>query len=283
MRPGSPNTVAMGLEAQVSFRRRNGQQVPVLFDYPELGDGDGYRVGPQGHWSTANQMVFAQAEVLELDNNGNVVLNQDGSNSTLFAAGVITLNLNGNQLRQVNPTQEALRQPGQTPTPTLMSVAPTTGFYLRYEDGEQGGNRLRTYGGDHALEGELDFAPSHVATSTADVFAAARGGGPTAFYYISLQQGQNDRELRALRADLPTAGTPVWMALDNTGDYLARTAAGGGERRVKIYDVRDAGAHRSITLDGQPLIVGGQFTVINREPHLVLMTANSKLAVVACP
>ena len=37
-----------------------------------------------------------------------------------------------------------------------------------------------------------------------------------------------------------------------------------------------------LTGDGEPVILSGQFTSINRQPHLVVMTATSKLAVIGC-
>ena len=166
--------------------------------------------------------------------------------------------------------------------PTLRAVAPTTGFYLRTEVGEQGGDRLRTYAASHVVEGELDFSPTSLATSTADVFAAARSNGHTALFYISPQQGQQGLALQTLRADLETAGTPVWMSIDDTGDYLARTVSGGGERRVQILDSRNGASARILAVDNNPLIINGQFTSINRQARLVLLTADARIAVVGC-
>ena len=282
IRPDDSDFVAFGLEAGVSFRRIQNNALVGAFDYPANGGAEGYRVGNVGGWASNGELVYSQSQVLQLDDQGQPVINQDGSNATVFDAGVVTLHLAGNALRENNPRTDALRQPGQTPTPTLRSVAPTTGFYLRTEVGEQGGDRLRTYTSGHAVEGELDFAPAMVATSTADVFAAARTNGRTAIYYTSPQQGQEGRALQLLRPEVQTAGVPSWLAIDDTGDFLARSVT-GAERRLEILDTRQGPNARVIALDGEPVILAGKFTQINRQPRLVVMSANGRLALIGCP
>ena len=160
-------------------------------------------------------------------------------------------------------------------------MAPTTGFYLRTEVGEQGGDRLRTYTSGHVVEGELDFSPAKVAASTADVFAAARTNGRTALFYISPPQGQEGRTLQLLRPEVQTAGVPSWLAIDDTGDYLARSVT-GAERRLELLDTRQGPNARVLALDNEPVILSGKFTEINRRPHLVVLTANRKLALIGC-
>ena len=282
IRPDDPDVIMFGLEASVDMAQIQNNQLVTSLSYPEDGAADGYRVGAAGDWASNSQFVYGQSEVLQLDDNGDPIQNQDGSNATIFDAGVVTLNFSGNALSENNPRADALRQPGQTPVPTLRAVAPTTGFYLRTEVGEQGGDLLRTYTSGHVVEGELDFSPVKVATSTADVFAAARTNGSTSLFYISPPQGQEGRALQRLRPDIETVGVPSWLSIDDTGDFLARSVSGGGERRIQIMDSRVGATARIITLDGEPVILSGQFTSINRQPHLVVMTATSKLAVIGC-
>ena len=48
-------------------------------------------------WATSaagpsnSELVYSQSQVLQLDDQGQPVINQDGSNATVFDAGVVTL------------------------------------------------------------------------------------------------------------------------------------------------------------------------------------------------
>jgi hypothetical protein len=101
-------------------------------------------------------------------------------------------------------------------------------------------------------------------------------------YYLNPPQGEPGGVLQPLRAELQTAGSPVWMAIDSTGDYLARTVGAGGERRVMLYDTRVGAFARNLQMTDEPVILAGRFTTINRQPRLVVMTADSKLSVIGC-
>jgi cysteine-rich repeat protein len=293
-------TVPNGATAPVSITFRPGveDQLAVVFDdrvvvlriWSEEHEG---HQGHEEHGGLEPVVVWIDDEVRQASGGGFVSRDRIVFDLTTEEEGVqwavVTLRLVGDAIEQPFGTSFALQEDEEAPVPRFREISEGPGVYLRWEEGEQPTEVLRSYDADHAVLGAMTSLPTVIGTSRADVFAVSREDGATGVHWLRPQEGQEDPDLlMSVRPDVATSGTTSWLGLDDSGEVIARKTD-ASDLDLWLFNHSEVASTRPIPVavveEGEPVpvFVHGAFNTRANQAEFVAAVDDGRIVVISCP